>query len=60
MTRNQNTAASYEIDRLDESQAIVVKHIEDHSSGMPLIMGFAAYGLLLPVFFVAMMLPSLL
>lgn len=50
---------NYEIDRLDESQAIVVKHTEDHSSGLPLLMGFLTYVVMLPALATIVMLPSL-
>tara|TARA_A100000171_G_scaffold46913_1_gene52281 strand:- start:1314 stop:1496 length:183 start_codon:yes stop_codon:yes gene_type:complete len=60
MTRFQNNSTGYEIDRLDESQAIVVKHIEDHSSGLPLFLGLASYLALLPALFGAMMIASYL
>jgi len=42
-----NQANMYEIDRLDDSQAIVVKHTVDHSSALPLVMGLLAYVLIL-------------
>jgi len=60
MTSLQSNTNGYEVDRNEQSQAIVVKHVEDHSSGTPLLMGFIAYILLLPVFFMGMSLSSLL
>lgn len=50
---------NYEIDRLDESQAIVVKHTEDHSSGLPLLMGLLTYVVMLPAFAAIVLMPSL-
>lgn len=50
---------NYEIDRLDESQAIVVKHTEDHSSGLPLLMGFLTYMVILPALGAIVLMPSL-
>jgi hypothetical protein len=58
MTHNTPTAHAYEIDRLSESQPIVVRHIEDQSSGLPLFIGLASYVALLPVLFTAMMIAS--
>ncbi|MFG0313054.1 MAG: hypothetical protein ACF8LL_02545 [Phycisphaerales bacterium] len=55
-TLQHNT--NYEIDRLDESQAIVVKHIEDESNGQPLFWGLVTYIALLPALFGALMLMS--
>ena len=57
MTTLKNNAL-YEIDRLDESQSIVVKHIEDESNGQPLFWGLVSYLALMPVLFGAMMLMS--
>lgn len=57
-TLQHNT--NYEIDRLDESQAIVVKHIEDESNGQPLFWGLVTYIALLPALFGALMLMSLI
>lgn len=53
------TRRNYEIDRLDESQAIVVKHTEDHSSGLPLLMGFLTYMVILPALGAIVLMPSL-
>lgn len=58
MTHTTPTAHAYEIDRLNESQPIVVRHIEDQSCGLPLFLGLASYVALLPVFFTAMMIAS--
>ena len=57
MTPLKNNA-TYEIDRLDESQAIVIRHIEDESNGQPLLWGLVSYVALMPVLFGALMLMS--
>ncbi|MHA7813025.1 MAG: hypothetical protein ACX94C_06500 [Phycisphaerales bacterium] len=57
MTPLKNNA-TYEIDRLDESQAIVIRHIEDESNGQPLFWGLVSYVALMPVLFGALMLMS--
>lgn len=59
MTTLQNNAG-YEIDRLEDSQAIVVKHIEDHSNGQSLFWGLVSYVILLPAVFAAMIIVSVL
>ncbi len=60
MTRFQINGANYEIDRQDESHAIVVKHIEDESNGQSLLWGLVSYVALLPALFGAMMIASYL
>lgn len=60
MTRNTNTPIAYEIDRLDESQPIVIQHVEDQSNGQSLLWGFVSYVALLPALFGAMMIMSIL
>ena len=58
MNARQN-ASQYEIDRQDESQAIVVRHIEDESNGQPLLWGLVSYVILLPALAAAMMMTPL-
>ena len=55
MTRSQPTPAAYEIDRIEQSQSIVVKHIEDKSSAQPLLWGLVSYVTLLPVMISALL-----
>lgn len=57
-TQQRNT--QYEIDRIEVSQPIVVRHIEDRSNGYALVWGFASYILLLPVLFGAMTIATML
>lgn len=58
MTHNPRNAGAYAIDRRSRSQAIVVRHTEDRSSGLPLFLGLASYVALLPTLFAAMMIAS--
>lgn len=60
MTTFSQASMSYEIDRREKSQPIIVKHTEDRSSGLPVLLGLAAYVAMLPALFAALMLPDLL